>query len=99
MTDLSGIPTTIIPPEESKGRSLFQLAVIRFRRNYAAMAGCVVLLLITLFSFFGPYVISHKYDEVFPSYVNVPPSLEALPRADTLDGVMKGVTDRARVEA
>ncbi|RCW81997.1 ABC transporter permease subunit [Phyllobacterium bourgognense] len=98
MTDLSGIPTTIIPPEESKGRSLFQLAVIRFRRNYAAMAGCVVLLLITLFSFFGPYVISHKYDEVFPSYVNVPPSLEPLPRADTLGDVMKGVADRARVE-
>jgi oligopeptide transport system permease protein len=95
MTDIS---TTIIPPEESKGRSLVELAILRFRRNRAAMSGCVMLLLITLFSFFGPYFISHTYDQVFPSYVNAAPSLEPLPKADTLGGVMKGVADRARVE-
>ncbi|TXR49677.1 ABC transporter permease [Phyllobacterium endophyticum] len=98
MTDLTGIPTTIIPPEESQGRSLFQLALLRFRRNRAAMSGCVMLLLITFFSFFGPYFISHTYDQVFPSYVNAAPSLEPLPRADTLDGVVKSIADRARVE-
>ncbi|MBZ9657147.1 ABC transporter permease [Phyllobacterium lublinensis] len=98
MTDLTDIPTTVIPPEESKGRSLFQLAVLRFRRNRAAMTGCVVLFLITIFSFFGPYFISHTYDQVFPSYVTAPPSLEPLPRAETLGDVMKGVADRARVE-
>lgn len=95
MTD---IPATSIPPEESKGRSLFQLAVIRFRRNRAAMTGSVLLFLITVFSFFGPYFISHTYDQVFSSYVTVPPSMEPLPKADTLGDVMKGVTDRARVE-
>ncbi len=95
MTD---IPATIIPPEESKGRSLFQLAALRFRRNKAAMTGSVLLLLITIFSFFGPYVISHTYDQVFSSYVTVPPSIEPLPKADSLGEVMKGVADRARVE-
>ena len=50
MTDLTDIPTTIIPPEESKGRSLFQLAVIRFRRNRAAMSRhASMLTLITTF--------------------------------------------------
>lgn len=95
MTD---IPITSVPPEESKGRSLFQLAVIRFRRNRAAMTGSVLLFLITVFSFVGPYFISHTYDQVFSSYVTVPPSMEPLPKADTLGDVMKGVTDRARVE-
>ena len=98
MTDLTDIPTTVIPPEESKGRSLFQLAVLRFRRNYAAMAGCVMLALITLFSFVGPYFLSHTYDQVFPSYVNMGPSLEPYPKADTLNDVMKGVASRARVD-
>lgn len=95
MTD---IPATIIPPEESKGRSLFQLAAMRFRRNKAAMTGSVLLFLITVFSFLGPYVISHTYDQVFSSYVAVPPSIEPLPKADSLGAVMKGVADRARVE-
>ncbi|MDQ0994847.1 oligopeptide transport system permease protein [Phyllobacterium ifriqiyense] len=95
MTD---IPATIIPPEESKGRSLFQLAAIRFRRNKAAMTGSILLFLITVFSFLGPYVISHSYDQVFSSYVTVPPSIEPLPKADSLGEVMKGVADRARVE-
>ncbi len=57
-----------------------------------------MLTLITIFSFFGPYLINHTYDQVFPSYVTAPPSLEPLPRADTLGDVMKGVADRARVE-
>ncbi|MRG57725.1 ABC transporter permease subunit [Phyllobacterium sp. SYP-B3895] len=98
MTDLIDVPISVIPPEESKGRSLFQLAVMRFRRNYAAMAGCVMLALITIFSFVGPYFLSHTYDQVFPSYVNMGPSLEAYPKADTLNDVMKGVASRARVE-
>ncbi|MCX8279938.1 ABC transporter permease subunit [Phyllobacterium sp. 0TCS1.6C] len=95
MTD---IPTTIVPPEETRGRGLFQLALIRFRRNRAAMAGSIMLLLIMLFSFVGPYFISHSYDQVFPSYVAVAPSIEPLPKADTLGDVLKGVATRARVE-
>ena len=94
MTD---IVTTELPPETAS-RSLFQLAAMRFRRNRAAMAGCIVLALIALFSFLGPYFISHTYDQVFPSYVSVAPSLEPRPDASSLQDVMEGVAGRARVD-
>ncbi|NSX93040.1 ABC transporter permease [Agrobacterium tumefaciens] len=81
-----------------KSRSLFQLAVLRFRRNKAAMAGSFMLLLITLFSFIGPQFLTHTYDQVFSSYVSVPPSLEPRPDVNNLQGVMDGVASRARVE-
>ncbi len=83
---------------EVRGRSLFQLAVMRFRRNRPAMAGSVMLLLIACFSFLGPFFISHSYDQVFSSYVTIPPSLEPRPGEDALEAAMKGVAARARVE-
>ncbi|RVT80764.1 ABC transporter permease subunit [Agrobacterium sp. CNPSo 2736] len=81
-----------------KSRSLFQLAALRFRRNKAAMAGSIMLLLITLFSFIGPHFLTHTYDQVFSSYVSVAPSLEPRPDVNNLQGVMEGVASRARVE-
>ncbi len=95
MTDIPGI--TAVSPSV-KSRSLFQLATMRFRRNTAAMAGSVMLVLITLVSFLGPHFLTHTYDQVFSSYVSVPPSLEARPDADSLQGVMEGVAGRARVD-
>lgn len=95
MTDIPG--TTAVSPSV-KSRSLFQLATMRFRRNTAAMAGSVMLVLITLFSFLGPQFLTHTYDQVFSSYVSVPPSLEARPDAGSLQSVMEGVAERARVE-
>lgn len=95
MTDMVNTPLAPLP--ETKSRSLFQLAAMRFRRNRAAMAGCIVLALIAMFSFLGPLFISHTYDQVFPSYVSVPPSLEARPDAGSLQDAMEGVAGRARV--
>jgi oligopeptide transport system permease protein len=94
MTDVTG--TTV--PAAIKSRSLFQLAVLRFRRNKAAMAGSVMLVLITLFSFLGPHFVSHTYDQVFSSYVSVAPSLEPRPDVTNLQGVMEGIAGRARVD-
>lgn len=95
MTD---IPGNIAHQPLVKSRSLFQLAALRFRRNKAAMAGSVMLLLITLFSFIGPHFLTHTYDQVFSSYVSVPPSLEPRPDVNNLQGVMEGVANRAGVE-
>lgn len=95
MTDIAAHPPQEAP--RSASRSLFQLALIRFRRNRAAMAGCVMLLLIALFSFAGPLFAPHTYDQVFPSYVTIPPSLEPRPDASTLQEAMEGVASRARV--
>ncbi|WP_182084172.1 ABC transporter permease subunit [Aureimonas sp. ME7] len=83
---------------EARGRSLFQLALLRLRRNRAAMTGLLVLVLVSLFSFVGPHLSNHRYDEVFPSYVAVPPSLQPWPRTESLEGVVEGVARRARVE-
>ena len=52
MTDTS--VTQGIAPAEVAGRSLTELALMRFKRNKAAMAGCVMLALIVLFSFLPP---------------------------------------------
>ncbi len=95
MSDLA-IPAAAT--RQTASRSLFQLAALRFRRNRAAMAGCVVLALVAVFSFLGPLVVPHGYDEVFPSYVAVPPSLEARPALSELQGVAEGIARRARLE-
>ncbi len=95
MTDIATNPPTASTVES---RSLFQLAAMRFRRNKAAMAGSVMLVLITLFSFIGPHFLTHTYDQVFSSYVSVPPSLEPRPDVNNLQEVMKGVASRARVD-
>ncbi|WP_296106382.1 ABC transporter permease [uncultured Agrobacterium sp.] len=95
MTDIATNPSIVSTVES---RSLFQLAAMRFRRNKAAMAGSVMLVLITLFSFIGPHFLTHTYDQVFSSYVSVPPSLEPRPDVNNLQEVMKGVASRARVD-
>jgi oligopeptide transport system permease protein len=95
MTDILSNPVSEVPKTES--RSLFQLALIRFRRNRAAMAGCVMLLLIALFSFAGPLFTPHRYDQVFSSYVTIPPSLEPRPNGSSLQAAMEGIAARARV--
>ena len=92
MTDTT---TTLAPTVE--GRSLGQLAMMRFRRNKAAMAGCFALLLICIFSFAGPLVSPHTYDEVFPSYVSIPPSLTPRPDPQTLAEVAESTAKRARL--
>ena len=96
MTDIAVKPLQEAPKTVS--RSLFQLALMRFRRNKAAMAGCVVLLLIAMFSFLGPLFVPHAYDQVFPSYVSIPPSLQPRPDTSTLQEAVEGVASRARVK-
>lgn len=94
MTDMS---VNSAPLPSTKSRSLFQLAALRFRRNRAAMAGSIMLVLIALFSFLGPHFLTHTYDQVFPSYVSIPPSLEPRPDVANLQGVVEGIAERARV--
>lgn len=92
MTDVTTFPETTVA-----GRSLGQLAWLRFRRNKAAMGGLIMLVLIAAFSFLGPFFSSHSYDQVFSSYVSVPPSLSPRPDPDTLEDVAAGAARRARL--
>lgn len=85
-------------PQVCKSRSLLQLALLRLRRNVAAMVSLVVFAGIAFFCVLGPLVAPHRYDQVFQSYVNVPPSLSPYPKDDTLRAAMRNVADQARVK-
>ncbi len=98
MTDAaSPSPGASGPDQETSSRSLGQLAWMRFRRNKAAMLGCLLLALVTLFSFLGPHLISHRYDQAFRSYVDAPPSLHPRPDEATLRAAAASVASRGRV--
>ncbi|MGF0536696.1 ABC transporter permease [Agrobacterium sp. ES01] len=84
-------------PKEVAGRSLGQLAWLRFRRNKPAMAGTIMLLLIAAFSYLGPFFVPHSYDQVFSSYVTVAPSLDPRPDPASLQDVAESAARRARV--
>jgi oligopeptide transport system permease protein len=73
-----------LAPMAVAGRSLWQDAWIRLRRNRAAVASMVVLAALALIGAFGPLLWPHPYDRVYPQFVRVPASLEAYPRADTI---------------
>ncbi|MBV2143792.1 ABC transporter permease subunit [Falsochrobactrum sp. TDYN1] len=87
-----------ITPREYTGRSLFQLAILRFRKNKTAMVGSFILLAITLFSFFGPLLTQHKYDQIYTSFVSLPPSVEAHPKVGSLPQVAEKIAKRARIQ-
>lgn len=66
---------------EGASRSLWQDAWIRLRRNRAAVASAVVLLLLACVGIFGPMLSPHDHATIYRQYVRVPPSLEPYPRA------------------
>ena len=72
-------PVPLAEPSPVAGRSLWQDAWLRLRRNRAAVASAVVLLLLALAGIFGPMSAPHPYDRVYPQYVRAPASLEAYP--------------------
>ncbi|MBS9721317.1 ABC transporter permease subunit [Tianweitania sp. BSSL-BM11] len=78
-------------------RSLWQDAWLRLRRNRAAVASAIVLLLLALAGIFGPSLVPHRYDEIFPQYVRVPASLEAYPREDRIVPDFQRSLERARI--
>lgn len=83
-----------IPPVA--GRSLWQHAASRLRRNRAAMASLIVLGLIGLACLIGPFFTGHAYDHVYPDYVRVPASLDSLPRAEAIPAAVQRVAARIR---
>lgn len=66
------------------GRSLWQDAWRRLRRNRAAVASAAVLLGMAILGVFGPMVWPHPHDRIYPRYVRMPASLEAHPRAESI---------------
>lgn len=62
--------------ELAPGRSLFQDAVARLKRNKAAVASLVMLVLLVVFAIAGPWFIPHNYEDPDWAAFRAPPSLE-----------------------
>ena len=95
MTDLSAIDAAL-PATES--RSLWQTAMMRLRRNRAAMVSLVVLVFMTLAGIVGPEIAPHDYDEVYPEFVKVPPSLTPYPKPENVVPAAQSALARARLD-
>ncbi|MDB6453092.1 ABC transporter permease [Falsirhodobacter sp. 20TX0035] len=80
-------------------RSLWQDAWIRLKKNRAALASLVVLVVLGLAGAIGPMISPHPYGAIYQQYVRVPPSLEAYPRADEIEPAVTDLIRRARVDA
>jgi oligopeptide transport system permease protein len=101
MTDHSTIAAREVLVEAGPaiaGRSLWQDAWRRLRKNKAAVASAAVLLFLALAGIFGPLVAPHPYDRIYPQYVRTPASLEAYPKAERIIPAFESVMTRARVE-
>lgn len=96
MTDLS-VNSPAAPAVA--GRSLWQDAWIRLRKNKAAVASAIVLIILSLAGIFGPMLSPHPYDKIYPQFVRVAPSLEAYPRAETILPGLTRELARARLKA
>ncbi|WP_439271172.1 ABC transporter permease [Pseudochrobactrum sp. HB0163] len=101
MTDISAnLPSHGAPENNNNvaGRSLWQDAWIRLRRNRAAVASAIVLVILSLVGIFGPMISPHPYEKIYPQFVRVAPSLEAYPRADTIIPGLEREMARARLK-
>lgn len=81
-----------------QGRSLWQDAWLRLRKNKAAVTSAFVLVVLALAGIFGPMISPHPYDKIYPQFVRVAPSLEAYPRADTIMPGLDRELARARLQ-
>lgn len=95
MTDIS---TNMLSHDTVAGRSLWQDAWIRLRRNRAAVASAIVLIILSFVGIFGPMISPHPYEKIYPQFVRVSPSLEAYPRADTILPGLEREMARARLK-
>ncbi|OSP53889.1 ABC transporter permease subunit [Pseudoruegeria sp. SK021] len=95
MTDMPPLSAAALP--DSSSRSLWATALLRLRRNRAAMGSIVVLILLSLAGIFGPMLSPHDYARVYPAFVKVPASVEAYPRAADILPAAEQVLTRARL--
>jgi len=73
---MTGGTETLEAAGKVRGRSLWQDAGRRLRRNRAAVGAVAVLGLIIIAAIIGPWFAGHPFDELYFDYVAVPPSVE-----------------------
>src|SRR5262245_14697777 len=62
--------------QEVKGRSLWSDARHRLLQNHAAVASGIILIVIVLLSFAGPYLAPHTFDNVDWDFIDSPPNFD-----------------------
>jgi len=98
MTDIATNTSELAAGTAVKGRSLWATALMRLRRNKAAMVSLLILILYIFAGIFGPMLSPHHYATVYPEYVRVPASLEAYPRAEEIIPQAESVLTRTRLQ-
>lgn len=78
------------------GRSLWQHAGMRLRRNRAALVSLIALALIGLACLLGPLLTGHSHDRVYQDYVRVPAGLAVHPSAEAVPSAIGRVAARIR---
>jgi oligopeptide transport system permease protein len=86
-------------PASDIGRSLWDDAKLRLKRNKAAVASLFALALVTLLSLFGPFITGHAFDKVYPEYTRVPASLSAFPMPEQIQPAIERIASRVRAKA
>src|SRR5437016_9622728 len=66
-------PPPLTAAEEIAGRSLWQDALARLKRNRAAVVSLVILTVIALLAVFAPLLSPHPFDEVYWERIREPP--------------------------
>ena len=87
-----------IRSEPAPGRSLWDDAWLRLKRNKAAVVSAVYLVLMALACLVGPTLTGHEYTTIYRDYVRMPPSPSAYPQGEVVAEALDEVIRRARVE-
>ena len=89
--------TSILNSPEIKGRSLFDTAMLRLKKNRAAMVSLWVVIGMAFLAIFGPMLSPHPYSEVYNNFVGSKPSMSAYPKQDQILPITERALSRARV--
>ncbi len=66
----------------SKNRSFASDVWFRFRHRRSALVGLLLIVLVAIFAFLGPYLTTHTYDRQNLDYANLPPLMTVYSRSD-----------------
>jgi oligopeptide transport system permease protein len=94
LSEIEGVPGA----EAEAGRTLWQDAWRRLKKNRIAVAGAVFLVVMAVACIVGPNLTGHDYSQVYQAYVRAPASLEAYPRDEEIIPAAEEAMRRARVD-
>lgn len=74
---------------QTKSRSFFADAMLRFRKNKSSVIAAYILLFLVLYAIFAPMISQYDIDDKDPRYVNYPPFVPSLAQYGFLNGSRK----------